>query len=108
MAESTLWAAQIEDTEDSRALGSRMIVGTRLVRSWAAASDSDDPLPPLVAGGDGERRGTCGPDFWGGLSYGLARLGSLESEGVGRESITHVSRATFRVLQTSFPSSSML
>lgn len=75
MAESTLCVEQIEDTEDSRALGSRMIVGTKLVRSWAAASDSDVPLPPPVAGGEGERRSTCGADFWGGLSYGLVRLG---------------------------------
>lgn len=75
MVESTLCVAQIEDAEDSRALGSRMIVGTRLVRSWAAASDPDTSLPPPVVGGDGERRGRCDVDFWGGLSYGLTRLG---------------------------------
>ena len=76
-AESTLCVAQIEDTEDLRALGSRLIVGARLVRIWAAASDPDDPLPPPVTEGDGERR--CGRDVGleGGLSYGFGRLGRI-------------------------------
>lgn len=33
MVESTLWVAHIEDTEGSRAVGLRMIVGTKLLRS---------------------------------------------------------------------------
>ena len=79
MAESTLWLAQIEDTEDSKALGSRMIVGAKLVRSWAATSDPDDPLPPPVTEGDGERRGRCDVGLGGNLSYGLARLDRVQS-----------------------------
>ena len=78
-AESTLWVVQIEDMEDSKALGSRMIVGAKLARSWAAASDPDDPLAPPITGGDGERRGGCGTDLGGNLSYGLARLGRVQS-----------------------------
>lgn len=78
MAGSTLWVAHIEDTEDSRALGSRMMVGTKLTRSWAAASDPDGPLPPPATGGDGECRSERDAGFEGGLSYGLARLGRVE------------------------------
>jgi len=79
MAGSTLWVAQIEDTEDSKALGSRTIVGAKLVRSWAVTLDPDDPLPPPVTVGDGERRDGCATSLWGGLSYGLARLDRVQS-----------------------------
>ena len=78
IAESTLWVAQIEATEVSKALGSRIIVGAKPARSWAVASDPDDPLPPPVTG-DGERRGGCGTSFGGNLSYGLARLSRVQS-----------------------------
>lgn len=71
MVESTLWAAQVEDTESS-ALGFCMIVGTRLAKSRAAALGSDEP--PSVPWGDGERRGGSDAGLEGGLSYGFRRL----------------------------------
>jgi len=50
-----------------------MIMGTKLVMSWAAASDPDDSLLSPVVGGDRERRGGCDVGFECGLSYGLGR-----------------------------------